>query len=231
MVMLVIWDAIAPIMSSLSCEDALSVSLYLRWYHCYCKRERYNCLQLGIIHQISMKLRYVKVILSEAPKVWYQWYYWKHSSYHFIVMILDIADFVGGGSDNDVSRQPPVCPVAGVTTFSFQWITFFFFFLALRHKAPQINEEQPTGVRCRPPHLDALHVIPNYQKCLFPYLCLVFTVLFHSHQVTRPWKQAEINNFDKNKSQSSRLVPTFHRVDRHHRQKKGPLPPGTPTYT
>ena len=106
---------------------------------------------------------------------------------------------------------------------------FFVFFLALRHKAPQINEERPTGVRCRPPHLDALHVIPNYQKCLFPYLCLVFTVLFHSHQVTRPWKQAEINNFDKNKSQSSKLVPTFHRVDRHHRQKKR-TPPSRDTH-
>ena len=112
--------------------------------------------------------------------------------------------------------------------FVYSFPFFFFFFLALRHKAPQINEEQPTGVRCRPPHLEALHVIPNYQKCLFPYLCLVFTVLFHSHQVTRPWKQAEINNFDKNKSQSSRLVPTFRRVDRHHRQKKDPSLQGHP---
>ena len=44
------------------------------------------------------------------------------------------------------------------------------------YKAPQITEEQPSWLRCRPPHLDALSVILNCQKCLFPDLCLVFTV-------------------------------------------------------
>ena len=54
----------------------------------------------------------------------------------------------------------------------------FFFFFFTYYKAPQINEEQPTGVKCRPPHLDALSVIPKYQSCLFPYLCPVFTVFY-----------------------------------------------------
>ena len=80
----------------------------------------------------------------------------------------------------------------------------------LYYKAPQIHEEQSTGVRCRPPHLDALGEIPKMPK--LPVSLFVpsasILALYHLHRDTGPWKQAVLNNFDKNKSQASGLVPT-----------------------
>ena len=85
-----------------------------------------------------------------------------------------------------------------------------FFFLYIYYKAPQINE-QSTGVRCRPPHLDALGGIPKMPKLSVSLFVPGASILalFHLHQDTGPWKQTILNNFDKNKSQSSGLVPTF----------------------
>ena len=103
----------------------------------------------------------------------------------------------------------------------------------LHYKAPQINEEQSTGARCRLPHLDALGGIPKMSK--LPVSLFVpgasILALFHLHRDTGPWKQAVLNNFDKNKSQSSGLVPTFIEWIVITGKKWAPHPPRTPTYT